>query len=101
MPILKQETKEIILPVSGAKIKILTRINYGSILGIKEKDLNQKETILELATLLIIDWDLTNEKNVKLPITIESIKSLEFEDGNFLIGEINGSIAEKKTLISQ
>jgi hypothetical protein len=44
-----------------------------------------------------------DEKNVKLPTTVETIKSLEFEDGNFLINEINKAVAgnneEKKTLI--
>ena len=100
MPILKQETKEVTLPKSGAKVKFLAKITYGKMLEFQEKGIkDEKEAGMEMAMFLIMDWDLTDEKGVKLPFSVESIKSLEFADGNFLISEINEAIAEKKTSI--
>jgi len=103
MPILKNETKEITLPVSKAKIKFLAKITYGKMLEFQEKGIKEeKEAGMEMAAFLIVDWDLMDEKDVKLPFTVENIKSLAFDDGNFLINEINKTIQgnmEKKTSI--
>jgi hypothetical protein len=100
MPILKEEIKEIILPKSGTKVKFLAKITYGKMLEFQERGIkNEKEAGMEMAVFLIMDWDLTDEKKKKLPFSVESIKSLEFEDGNFLISEINKAIKEKKTSI--
>jgi hypothetical protein len=100
MPILKKETREVTLPKSGAKVKFLAKITYGKMLEFQEKGIkDEKEEGMEMAVFLVMDWDLTDEKGKKLPFSVESIKSLEFDDGNFLISEINKSIAEKKTSI--
>jgi hypothetical protein len=100
MPILKQETRGITLPKSGAKIKFLARITYGKMVEFQDKGIKDEKTAgMEMAAFLIVDWDLTDDKGNKLPFSAESIKSLEFDDGNFLINEINKSITEKKTSI--
>jgi len=104
MPILKQELIEIELPVSKAKVRFLSKITYGKMLEFQSLGIkNEKEAGMEMAAFLIIGWDLVDEKNVALPTTVETIKSLEFEDGNFLINEINKAVAgnneEKKTSI--
>ena len=102
MPIFKQDIKEITLPESGAKVKILKKFTYGTILKFQEKNIaDETEAKMELAVMLIVDWDLTDEKKEKLPINRENINNLNFEDGNFLINEINQALAEKKTSISK
>jgi len=96
MPILKQETKEIVLPVSKTKITIATKINYGIAVKIRESDLKQDENLFALASLCILDWDLTNEKKEKLEITPEIIKQLDHKDGDFLMNSIAENFDEKK-----
>lgn len=99
MPILKDETKEITLPITGAKVKFLSKITYGKMLEFQEKNKieNEREVGLVMAAFLIIDWDLTDEKNKPIEKSMENIKKLPFDDGNFLISEINKAVAEKKT----
>jgi hypothetical protein len=97
MPILKQEKSEITLPVSLAKVMILDKISYGTALQIREKDLKQDESMLELAASCILEWDLTNEAGEKLPITAETIKQLNHTDGDFLMSHVAKSFAQKKT----
>lgn len=97
MPILKDiDTKEIVLPESKAKVIILTKITFGSIIKIGTKNVEDAETQLDLAVSMISDWDFIDEKKEKKPITVENIKRLSPNDGNFLITEISALITEKK-----
>jgi len=101
MPILKQaeETKEITLPESGAKLTILSGINYGMMLKIWELPDTDKRQMLTIAAQLITDWDFTDEKGEKIPVTSENLEKLSKEDGVFLIKEISGYFDQKKTSI--
>jgi len=103
MPILKteQETREIILPESGAKITLLNRITYGTMLKIWSENSDDKETRLAIAVAIITEWDFTDDKLEKLPITIENLEKLDKEDGEFLIKEVTASFESKKTLASK
>ena len=97
MPILKKETKEITLPESGAKLSIYTKFSYGDILEIQSQEIkDNNDARLEMAVLLIKDWDFTNDKNEKIEINAKNLKELSSIDGVFLIKEINSIIAEKK-----
>lgn len=98
MPILKTvDTKELILPESGAKLTIFNRITYGMMTEIWELPKADKESMLRVAAMLIVDWDFTNEKGEKLPIDLETLKSLSRDDGQALISEVSSHFAEKKT----
>ena len=98
MPIFNDNLKEIILPVSGAKVKFLGKITYGKMLEFQEQKIeNEKEAGLVMATFLISSWDLTDKDGKIIPVTIENIKNLKYNDGNFLISELNKAVTEKKT----
>jgi len=98
MPIFKQETRTIELPESKAKIEVYTKFTYGQIIKVQEKNLpDENDAKLELASVLIKDWDFVDEKGDKLPISAEIVKNLSFADGNHLISEVNKLLAEKKT----
>lgn len=98
MPILNDNLKEIILPVSGAKVKFFGKITYGKMLEFQEQKIqDEKEAGLVMAAFLIVSWDLTDKDGKAVEPSMQAIKSLEFDDGNFLINEINKTIAEKKT----
>jgi uncharacterized protein YccT (UPF0319 family) len=99
MPIFKQETKQIELPDSKAKITMLEKVNYGTMIKIWDYEKLDNPTALEVITTLIIDWDLTDEKGEKLPINSETIKKLSVKDGQFLIEEFSAYFKEKKTLV--
>lgn len=97
MPIFKQEEREIILPDSGAKLQVYTKFSYGMILEIQNKEVgNDNDAKLEMAVLLIKDWDFTNEKGEKVEINLANLKSLSSTDGNFIITEMNKLLVEKK-----
>lgn len=100
MPILKDEIKEITLPVTGAKINFFSSISYGKILEFQDqKTDDEKENGLSMALFIIKSWDLTDEAGKTLGITRENIKRLPFKDGNFLMEEIGKTLGEKKTSI--
>lgn len=101
MPILKQETKEIILPESGAKLTILAKVTYGTMLKVWETPAEDNSSLLAIASNFITDWDFTDEKGVKLPINFDSLKNLTKDDGQFLIAEISKYFEQKKTSISK
>ena len=99
MPILKQETKKIILPEIKAELKIKSVITYGDFLEVEKSNVKgNSDSMLELAAKLIIEWDITDEKKKTLPITGDNIKKLSNVDVNFLIKELTGKMSEKKTL---
>jgi hypothetical protein len=99
MPILKQETKEIILPESGAKLTILSKVTYGTMLKIWETPAEDNSSLLAIASHFITNWDFTDEKGVKLPINFDSLKLLSKDDGQFLIAKISTYFDQKKTSI--
>lgn len=103
MPILKQEqeTREIILPESGAKVTILKKITYGTMIKIWSAPEDEKSTRLAIALAAIVDWDFTDDKLAKLPINAENLKWLDKNDGEFLVDEISKDFTEKKTSISK
>jgi len=105
MPILKQATREVILPVSKAKV-ILTELNYGIFVEARRMSKEDQDSPLFMASLIIKDWDLTDEAGVKIPITIENLKKIkDIEDGDFLMSEvadqINKEMDQKKTSKSE
>ena len=102
MPVLKKpETKEIILPESGAKLKMLSRITYGLMMEMWKTPAVDDNSTLANATYLIVDWDFTNDKGEKLAINAENLKLLSIVDANKLMEELKIGIAQKKTLSSQ
>jgi hypothetical protein len=103
MPILKQEqeTREIVLPESGAKLTILSKITYGLMVKIWALPTTDNSSMLVIAANLIVDWDFTDDKMVKLPISADTIKNLSKEDGEFLIKEVSENFNQKKTLASK
>jgi hypothetical protein len=99
MPIFKQEIREIILPESGAKLQVYTKFSYGMILEIQNKEVgNDNDAKLEMAVLLINDWDFEDENKQKVEINLANLKSLSSIDGMFIITEMNKLLAEKKNL---
>jgi hypothetical protein len=99
MPILKleQETKEIILPESKAKVKIIINASYG--LMIRAYKVLSDD--IALLAEFILDWDFTDEKLTKIPVNPDTVKSLSKEDGKFLMTEISENFDQKKTLASK
>lgn len=98
MPILKQETKKIILPEIKAELIIKSIITYGDFLEVEKLKIDDSNnSMLELAAKLIVSWDITDEEKKPLQITGTNIKKLSNLDVNFLIKELTGEIAEKKT----
>lgn len=100
MPILTENTKEIVLPFSKAKV-IVSELNYGAFIRAREMSKGEENSTLVVATVMIKDWDFTDEKGQKLPITVENLKKLNPLDGDFLADKIAAQIdnqtAQKKT----
>jgi len=85
MPILKdtREVKNIKLPKCGITIKIRDGILASDIEAV-EKEESEIKQILVLFTRVIEDWDATDEKEQKLPITIENVNLFGIEDIKFI-----------------
>lgn len=101
MPILQQKTKEITLPESGAKVLIFENLTYGMILDYQSKSEEEKQVLdnsLDIACLMIVSWDITDENGNKIEINKQSLKLLSYTDGEYLVEQINKTIEEKKTL---
>ena len=97
MTIFKQDTREITLPESGAKLTIFTKLTFGSVLESQiSLEENDKLSSLKAASLLIKDWDFTDEKENKIEINSENILLLSNVDGQYLISELNKIFQEKK-----
>jgi hypothetical protein len=98
MPTLpKYNIQEIILPKSGAKIKIKDGFAYGEILDAQIKEYPSDQAYqLQLALILITEWDLTDGQNNILPITTENLRALDNTDGIYLLAQVNKFLAEKK-----
>jgi hypothetical protein len=102
MPILKRETKEIVLPKSKAKLTLMASLNYGLMMKIWEFKVIDNEALLKIASYTITAWDFTDEKGEKLEITSDNFKFLPAEDGAALVSEVQkyfGNSEEKKNLI--
>lgn len=85
MPILKdtREIKNIKLPKCGITIKIRDGILASDIEAV-EKEESEIKQILVLFTRVIEDWDATDEKEQKLPITIDNVNLFGIEDIKFI-----------------
>jgi len=103
MPILKEEikTREIVLPVSGAKLTILDNVSYGKMVEIRSLPSDNVSSTLPAIAALIVDWDFTDENQVKLPINADNVKKLDREDGDFLLEEVSKNFNQKKTSVSK
>lgn len=102
MPVLKQEqkTRIITLPDSGAKLTIFSNVCYGKMVELRKLP-NDNDGMLGVVAGLIIDWDFTDDKLTKLPISIDNIKKLSKDDGDFLVEEASKNFSQKKTSISK
>lgn len=102
MPVLKKpEIKEVILPESGAKLKMLSNITYGTMMKMWEIPNTDNNSTLASAAALILEWDFTDEKGVALPINADNLKLLSVKDANHLVEILSKEIGQKKTSKSQ
>lgn len=85
----KMETKEITLPNSGAKVNIRKGLTFGTTLEMGKFEDNV-EANLFLVEKMVVSWDFTDDKDKPLPVTIDNIKELSPEDGNFIVTEVTG-----------
>jgi len=84
MPILRDERKEIKVTLGTIKDSEIT-IKDGLLAGDIEDIYGKNETsdvhkMFLVLTKIIVDWNLTDEKGEKLPITIENIKLFDIRD---------------------
>jgi hypothetical protein len=86
MPVLKdiREVKNIKLPKSGITIKIRDGVLATDVEVIEQEKSEIRQTLV-LFSRVIEDWDATDEKEQKLPITPENINLFGFEDTRFII----------------
>lgn len=79
MPVLKKEVEKITLKESGAKVTISKRMTAGVAIPATQAGDDYKGT-LQMLEAMIIDWDFTDEKMVKLPIEAGVINDLSLDD---------------------
>lgn len=90
--------------IEGGTITIKDDISYKTIndfntshkdqdkMTIKEKE----EYSMEFLKLYITDWNLTDEKEVKLPITVENLQLLGIKDFQIVNEEIANTMKKKE-----
>lgn len=91
----KDEIIEIVLPVSKAKVKIKTKMDFGMALDYG-KTVGQDRGNIPLLIKMIQGWDFTYEDGKEVPINSETISALDYRDGNFISEEIVKKLNEKK-----
>jgi len=86
MPVLKdiREVKNIKLPKSGITIKIRDGVLATDVEAIEKEEGDIRQTLV-LFSRVIEDWDATDEKEQKLPITPENVNLFSFEDIRFIV----------------
>lgn len=91
MPILqdKRQVKEVILPNTGVTVKIKDGIIAGDIKAIQNVT-DKVQSALLLLTKLIVEWDATDEAGNKLPVTVENLEKLDFQDINAMESQLEG-----------
>lgn len=85
MPILKdlREVKNIRLPKSDITVRVRDGVLANDIEEI-EKEKSEIRQTLVLLTRIIEDWDATDEKEQKIPITIANVNLLCIDDIKFI-----------------
>lgn len=82
------KTKELVLPDSGATVKVKDTLTFGTSLEVLDYK-SEKDAQLFMISKMIISWDFTSgEDNKPVPLTVENIKLLSPKDGQFLVTEI-------------
>jgi len=98
MPQLKdfRKVETIELPsFPDSKVNIYDSLIFGDMLGLDEIE-NPTEKNILMITRLIKSWNLTDSKDVVLPITSENIKKLPINDSNLLIQKLVSALEIKK-----
>ena len=105
MPQLQDTRKTLklsIKSIEGSEVSIKDGLLAGDMSFVYgEGTTNDIERTLRALSVMIIDWNLTDEKEVKIPVNLENIKKLDIMDVTDLInatsfGEIGNEIGKKK-----
>jgi len=104
MPQLKDTRKTLTLPIKsieGSEVTLRDGLLAGDMSFVYgEGTTNDIERTLRALSLMIVDWNLTDGKEGKLPITLENIKKLDILDVTELINATSfGEIGKKKEQI--
>lgn len=78
-----------------SKIEVYDRLIFGDMLVIENIESDTEKNILMIARL-IKSWNLTDDKEVVLPVTPENIKKLPLKDSNVLTQKLTSALEIKK-----
>lgn len=102
MPILKdfRLKKTLSIPsIPEGEVEIYDSVLVKDMMGAEFKNEGGEysiENALRLLPLLIVDWNLTDEKGNKQPINVETLGLLTANDLMYLLGEITNFASENK-----
>lgn len=96
MPIaINRQTKEVELKsCPNGKVTFYTSLRWGA-MNEYQNMTNENDKIVFIAFKLIKDWNLTDEKDVALPITLDSINELDVSVVMEIIGAGSNILAEQ------
>ena len=94
-----RKKKTIELPsLKGAKVTVYTSLLVGETEEMLSGDQNDFQKGVSMLGKLIIDWNLCDDDDKKLNITLENIKKLPVNDVNHIVGELGEFFDPKKVL---
>jgi len=101
MPQLRDTRKIITIPIKsieGSEVKINSGLLAGDMSFVYgEGSMTDIERTLRALSIMIIDWNLTDEKEKKIPVTLDNIKKLDILDITELINATSfGEMGKKK-----
>jgi hypothetical protein len=95
------QTDQVDLPTPGYWVRLKKRATYGDQLAAQSAMLKLDSSnpgsiskmewgayIQALTASMLVEWNLTDENDLPLPITVASLEKLSAEDGQFLATEV-------------
>ena len=98
MTVLKdtRNVKEIVLPISKAKVSIYNTLLAGEIEQVYEMKESEMKKVRKMLSFVIKSWDFTDENGNELPITDENLAKLQMPDITAMIEETDFTEKKKK-----
>lgn len=103
MPVLTslQSTTQVTLPASGAKLDLRDSLTVGQVEALQ----GEGDQLINSLVVFIADWDFTDDKGEKMPVTKENVALIPIEDLEAIANHMNVvvekfTMAQKKGLAS-